>query len=259
MRKIPVSVVIIAKNEEHNLHSCLKSARNFHETVVLVDSSSTDNTLSIAQDMADKVDVSDFDGFGPLKNRAVKMATLDWVFVLDADERITPKLEEEIRTRLSKVSESLPAGFSVPRTNRFLGRWITHGGWYPDRTIRLFNKQRGQFNQAEVHESVQLDSKPDILHFPMLHNPYPRLDDYMIKFNRYSRLSAEKMFAQGKRAGVLDLSLRPLFHLFRTLILKRAYMDGAAGIAVSWLTCMSVFFKYLRLYEIQIKEKSGTP
>jgi glycosyltransferase involved in cell wall biosynthesis len=244
---LKVSVVIITYNEKDNVQDALESA-GWADEVVVLDSLSTDGTPEICRRFTDKVYQEKWRGFAMQKQRAVELATNDWVFVLDADERFTDPLKAEIRTLMEMGPES--PGYRVPRKNHFMGKFIRYGGWYPDYSVRLFDRTRGRFGTRNVHEAVELDAAAGTLKNPMLHYTYKDVSDYIERMERYSTLIAKDMDVEGRRAGVLDLTLRPLYTFFKMYVLKQGIRDGYHGLLLAGLYACYTYVKYAKLWEI---------
>lgn len=247
-----LSVVVITLNEEKNIGEALESA-SFADEVVVLDSFSTDGTPEICKGFTDKVYQEEWRGFSGQKQRAVDLAGNDWVFVLDADERITPGLAEEIK----RLMEAGPdrAGYYCPRRNHFMGREIRHGGWYPDYSVRLFDRRRGRFKERAVHEAVRLDGEAGYLKTPMLHFTYDSVSDYLRRMDKYSTLAAEELRKDGRKATIADLLLRPQGTFLKMFFLKRGFLDGIYWFLLAGLYSFYVFSKYAKLLEMQLKDK----
>ncbi len=242
----PLSAVLIALNEGARIGACLDSLA-FADEIVVVDSGSIDDTAEIARAHGARVVDLPWKGFGPQKQAAVEAATHDTVFNLDCDERVTPELASEIAALLG--SEPACAAWTVPRRT-FLGdKEIRHCGWYPDRTVRLFDRRRARFSEDLVHERVIVDGKTGELANPLLHYSFTGLADLLVKLNRYSDLSARQMADKGRRCGPFDLLLRPPFAFFKTFVLRLGFLDGVEGFIVSCSTAMLSFAKYVKLRE----------
>ncbi|MDI6742624.1 MAG: glycosyltransferase family 2 protein, partial [Smithella sp.] len=196
MNKVSLSVAIITKNEEENIRPCLQSVA-FAAQIVIVDSGSTDATLSIAKEFDCDIYNEEWRGFGPQKQSAIDKCRESWILVLDADERIPQATVDVIRKIVtdSAVEEN---GFSFPRKNFFQGRWIKHAGWWPDRIVRLFRKETGRMSAALVHESVEVDGKIGELDAVIEHYTESRLTRILQKIDKYSTLGAETAFKEGK-------------------------------------------------------------
>ena len=246
-----LSVVLITRNEEKNVRAALESAR-FADEIVVVDSYSDDATVRISREYTDRVYQEDWRGFSAQKSYAVSLAENDWVFVLDADERITEGLAREIRELVDRGPDK--DGYLCPRRNHFMGREIKYGGWYPDYSLRLFDKSKAGFGDRAVHEAVELKKgEPGRLKNPMLHYTYSGVSDYLTRMERYSALAAGELKKAGKKPTVLDLSLRPAFTFLKMYIIKQGFRDGIHGLVLAGLYSCYTFAKYAKLWEAQKK------
>ena len=241
---IPVSVVIVTRDEEMNIEDALRSAAGAQE-IVVVDSFSKDRTVEICRQYTGKVYQHEWRGYAGQKQLAVDLAQGPWVLILDADERITPELRDEI-TRVVKNTDC--DGFSMPRRNYFLGRWIRHSGWWPDRTLRLFRKDRGGLEDREVHEKVVVSGKVGQLDAPLEHYTYRTISDYVRKMEVYSSLAAAQIRKQ-RRPGAFSLLVKPLFTFFKMYVLRRGFLDGMHGLMLAWLYSYYTFLKYAKAWE----------
>jgi glycosyltransferase involved in cell wall biosynthesis len=244
---LSLSVVIITLNEEANLPRTLASVAWADEIVVL-DSGSTDRTREIAESFHAKVFVEPWKGFAGQKNSALAKATGDWILSLDADEELEPALAEEIRDTLA--GNPTEAGFWIPRKNFFLGRWIRHGGFYPDPKLRLFRRGIGAFEDRLVHEDIRVQGATGKLRHPLLHHAYPSLDSYLEHMNRYSSLGAQ-MEAAKKASGFsfIDIVIRPRLTLFYNYILRAGFLDGREGLLLHLYHANYVSWKYAKAWE----------
>ena len=211
----PLSVVIITKNEERFIKDAIKSAQ-FADEILVLDSGSTDDTCRIAKELGARIKNQDWLGFGPQKNKAVELAKNDWVFVLDSDERISPKLQDEILLTLINPQSD---GYHAARLNNFFGKNIKTCGLYPDYSIRLFNRTKGRFNNVAVHESVQINGKVAKLKNHMIHLAYESVDEFIVKQKRYAALSH-------KKKNLLKALFSPCWTFFRLYFLKLGFLDG---------------------------------
>ena len=230
-----LSVVIITKNEQNYISEALKSAQFANEIVVL-DSGSNDKTCEIAREFGAKVYEHEWLGFGAQKNKAVSLAQNNWVFVLDADERITVELANEI-TNLLMHSNKVNA-YYVARLNYFFGNPIKTCGLYPDYSIRLFNRTKARFNEVAVHESVQIDEKVGKLQNHMLHLAYVNIEEFIEKQNKYSSLHHKK--------GRIKALVSPWWTFFKLYVIKRGFCDGWRGFVISVLYSQYTFWKYIK-------------
>lgn len=243
-----LSVVLITKNEETNLPRALGSV-TWADEIIVLDSHSTDRTAEIARQYGAKVCEIDWPGFGLAKQKAVELATGEWILSLDADEVVTPELANDIKDILS--NNSSVNGYYLPRRTNFLGRWIYHSGWYPDYVLRLFRKSRGKFDDAVVHEKVEVEGPTAQLRSDLLHFSYPTLELYFEKFNRYTTLGAEEALRQGKRAGWADMTIRPWIAFVKHYVSKQGFRDGLEGFILSVLSATAVMVKYAKLRQMQ--------
>ncbi len=243
-----VSAIIITKNEAHNLSECLATLNWVHEMIV-VDAESEDGTADLAREFTDKVFIRKWEGYANAKSFALAQATGDWIFAIDADERVTPELREEICALLSVEPQC--AGYEMPRLANFLGKWMMHGGWYPGHVLRLFRREIGGFDNVAVHEAVQVPGKIGRLRHHLLHYTDPDIKHYFEKYNRYTSLAAEELQRQGKRFHLWDLLFRPLWFFFRMYILRTGFMDGLPGFILASFSAAYVFTKYAKLWELQ--------
>lgn len=240
-----LSVIIITKNEAAHIAECLASV-SFADEIIVLDSGSTDRTVELARALGAQVHQSaDWPGFGPQKNRALALATQDWVFSIDADERVTPELREEI---IATLREPTRSGYEVNRLSEFCGKPIRHSGWWPDPVLRLFRRDSGKFNDVLVHESVSLnDGKPGRLKFHLLHYPHPTLDSLIDKVNRYSSEAAKMMFAKGKRAGLPMIVVHSIWTFIRIYFLRLGILDGRHGFVLAVTAASGNFLRYSKL------------
>lgn len=243
-----LSVTVIALNEEANIVPCLESVRFADEVVVVVDSGSTDRTLELARKFTDRIFTIDWRGFAGTKNFALEQAEGEWVFSLDADERVPEALQAEI---LGVVKAGGPlAAFKIPRKNYVGGRWIRHLGWYPDYTLRLFRKGQGRFRERQVHEEVEVAGPVGFLHTPLEHFSYNNLEEYTARQDRYARLAAQEMRRAGRRPLPGELLWRPILTFLKLFIWKRGFLEGALGLQLSLQSSRYNFLKYHYLREL---------
>ena len=243
-----ISAVVIANNEERNIARCLDSLA-WADEIILIDSDYLDRTAEIARAHGARVTKRSWNGFGPTKQAAVDLATSDWVLSIDADEVVNPALAAMIRQKIEGASEV--SGYYIKRKTLFMGRWIQYCGWYPDRVLRLFRRNRGRFDDALVHERVILDGPGENIEEDILHYSYPDLETYMAKFGRYMALGAEELHAKGRRAGLLDLTIRPVASFVKHYVTRQGFRDGVPGLVISTMSSIAVFVKYAKLWELQ--------
>jgi (heptosyl)LPS beta-1,4-glucosyltransferase len=242
-----VSVTIITKNEAGNIEAALASVAWADERIV-VDAESTDDTVSRAQSLANRVTIRRWAGYGTQKNYAANLARHDWILSLDADERITPALAAEIRALPDSPS---PAGYRMPRATHHLGRWIRSTDWYPDYQLRLYDRRRARWSEPPVHESVQADGDIATLGKEIEHYPYRDIAHHHQTIDRYTTLAAEGMHGRGRRASAADLVLHPPAAFLRNYILRGGIRDGVPGLIVSAMNSYYVFLKFAKLWELE--------
>jgi glycosyltransferase involved in cell wall biosynthesis len=245
-----LSVIVIALNAQEKIRACLETVA-WADEIVVCDSGSNDETTAIARQYTERVYTDPWRGFGAHKNLALDRATHPWVLSLDTDERVTPELERRIRQLLAGGAEA--AGYLVPRRNYFLGRWIRHGGWYPDYVLRLFRRDRGRFRERAVHEAVEVAGPTARLAEPIEHYTYDSVSAYLARMDRYAGLAAEELQRAGARCTPLDLLLRPPATAFKMYVLRQGYRDGVHGLALAGLYAGYTFAKYLKLWELEAK------
>jgi len=244
---VTLSVAVITYNEEANIGRLLESTRQADEHIVL-DCGSTDRTLEIARAFGAKTFTEKWKGYSAQKNSAIEKTAGDWVLSLDADEAVEPELMEEIR----HVIGHNPAvnGYYIPRKNYFLGRWICHGGFYPDRKLRLFRRGRGRFGERAVHEVVQVDGPTGTLKHALVHNAYPTLEGYIQHMNRYSSLGAEIVAARDGRFSVLNIVVNPLATFVYNYFFRLGLLDGREGLLLNLYHSVYVSWKYAKAWEL---------
>ena len=238
-----VSVIVITLDEEHVVADCLESVRWADEVVVL-DCGSTDRTVEICRSYTDRVYETDWPGFGIQKNRALSHATRDWVLSLDADERVTPALAEEIQARLP---DSGANGLVIPFRSSYLGRFIRHGDWRNERHLRLFRRTAGQFSDDPVHERLIVDGEIGRLENPILHHSFATLEEVQDKVNRYSTAGAERRFVAGQRSSLLKALSHASWTFFRGYVLKTGFLDGREGFLLAVSNAEGSYYTYLKL------------
>jgi glycosyltransferase involved in cell wall biosynthesis len=248
-RSVSLSAVMIAKNAEATIEKALKSVRFCDEIIVVVDSSSTDTTESIARRLANHVEVRDWEGFGPAKRAVVSLAKGRWIFSIDADEEVTHDLASSICDTLVSDTPSSVA-YRIKRRTRFLGRWMLHGDWGRDRVVRLFQKEKAQFTDDPVHESVSAPDTKPILHGWLLHEGDQDISSYLIRLDRYTTLAAELLHSSGRRSGYLSIIVRPLFKFLQVYFIRLGLLDGWQGLVLAWYSAVYVFTKYAKLRDL---------
>ena len=244
-----VSVTIITLNEETNIRACLESVK-WADEILVSDSGSSDRTVEICREYGAKVFSDGWYGFGRQKNLIAGRAANDWILNVDADERVAPELKKEIEEALNNGDCE---GYNIPRKNFFGDKWIRHCGWYPDYNLRLYRKDKGRFNERNVHEAVQIDGKISFLNAPLEHYTYRDISDYLKRMDRYSTLAAEEMFKQGRSAGYFNIVFRPLATFLKMFFLQKGFMEGYIGLILSCLYASYTMSKYAKLWEMSKK------
>ncbi len=280
-----LSVVIITHNEEANLVRTLESVKPLvsdgQGEIIVVDSGSTDRTVDIAKSFGAKVFVEEWKGYAAQKNSAIDKATGDWILSLDADEEAEPELVEELTGQGSDgesipntgsrewcltmehagrnldVLKGMPVGFSVCRKNYFLGRWIQHGGFWPDPKVRLFKRTMGRFEDRSVHETIQVSGRVvQIERGAILHHSYATLSDYIDHMNRYSSLGAEMVVADRRRGfSIINIVLRPATTFFYNYVFRLGFLDGREGLLLHLYHAVYVSWKYAKAWELSRKQQ----
>ncbi|RNC68900.1 MAG: glycosyltransferase family 2 protein [Desulfuromonadales bacterium] len=248
-----ITATIIAKNEEKNLPACLESL-DFADEIVVVDSGSTDRTGDICRSHPKvRYEIREWDGFGRQKNAAADLALNDWVFNIDADERVSP----ELRASILAADVNRFDGFRVARENYFGGRRIRHCGWYPDYNLRFYNRQRCRFGERLVHEAVEYSGPVGTLVGNLVHYTYQGISDYLTRMDRYSTLAAQEVVKAGKRPGIAAVTVRPLFTFVKMFLFKKGFLEGYHGFLLSVLYGVYTFAKYAKAREIRAGETHG--
>lgn len=243
--KILVSVVIITKDEEKNIGDALESIKDF-EDIIIVDSFSSDRTVETCKKYTNRVYQHRWAGYARQKQKGVDYAERLWILILDADERVTPDLRDEIR---QKIGDTVCSGFYIPRKNFFLGKWIRHSGWWPDYTLRLFKKEVSYVEQREVHEKVIVKGIVGHLKEPLEHYTYRSISGYINKMENYSTLAAKELLDKGSKPSVMSMCTRPFGMFLKMFFLRQGFRDGVHGLILAVLYGFYTFLKYAKLWE----------
>ena len=241
-----LSVVVITKDEEERLRACLESVA-WADEVIVVDAESTDKTAQIAREFTDRVWVRPWPGFAAQKNFGLAQATGDWILSVDADEEVSKELRQEVLAVLA--AEAAVAGYRIPRQNVFWGRWIRHGGLYPDWQLRLFRRGQGRFVEHVVHESVEVSGPVGQLGAPLVHRSYRDVADFLARADRYSTLAAEERVRSGRPARFGDLVLRPAGRFLSMYVVHGGFLDGWRGFLLAVLYAYYVFIRSAKIWE----------
>jgi glycosyltransferase involved in cell wall biosynthesis len=243
-----VSVTIITLNESDHIEAAIDSA-SWADEILVVDAGSRDDTVAIARRKGVRVETRAWTGYVDQKNYAQSLASHDWIFSLDADERIPPALAAEVRTLLA--TEPSQRGYRVPRVTHHLGRWVRTTDFYPDYQMRVYDRRAARWTGRYVHESVTIDGPPGRLINELHHYSYRDLHDQLNRLNHYSTLAARQLYEQGRRTGPLELLLHPPAAFLRNYVLRRGFMDGTVGLTISLINSYGVFLKFAKLWELQ--------
>ncbi len=243
-----LSIIIITKNEAHHIASCLDSVASWADEIIILDSGSTDETVSICEKYTPHVYETDWPGYGPQKQRALEKATGKWIFSIDADETVSQQLENEIKQAIKSTKY---VGYQIPRLSKFCGKEIHHSGWWPDYTIRLFRKKSGNFSLAPVHEKVDVEGPVGKLKTPLLHDTYESLEEAISKMNHYSSLSAKMLFDQGKKSSLGKALAKSVWTFIRIYFVKAGFLDGKHGLMLAILNTEGTYYKYIKLLELR--------
>lgn len=247
-----LTVTVITRNEAANIGAVLESVAWADQTVV-VDSESTDDTVALARRHTPNVFVRGWPGFSAQKNFAAEQAANDWILSVDADERVTPALADEIRRLLAGEPRAL--GYRIPRVSFYLGRWIRSTDWYPDPQLRLYDRRAGRWIGDYVHEHVEVSGAVEQLQNDLQHLPYRDISHHLQTMDRYTTLAAGQMVAAGRRVVAPALLARPLGAFARNYVLRGGWRDGTAGLVISLLNSYYVFLKFAKLWEATRRRK----
>ena len=253
MKKMTLSVIIAAKNEGHHIEACVKSV-SFADEVLVLDSGSTDDTVTRAQEAGATVHATDWPGYGPQQQRGIKLAKSDWVLSLDADELVSDALREEI---LAAMVQTDFDGFFLPRHSSFCGVFIEHGGWRPDFTLRLVRQPLAGFTDHFLHAHMTVNGRAGHLKAPIIHYSYRTLDDVLEKLNRYSRGAARDLADRGGSSTLTKAIFKGFWAFFRTYFIRRGFLDGQMGLALAIYNGQTTYYKYLRLWMAKTKNHSA--
>ncbi|MBV8810264.1 MAG: glycosyltransferase family 2 protein [Acidobacteriaceae bacterium] len=238
-----ISATIITFNEERNISRVIESLRCCDEILVL-DSGSNDRTVEIASNLGARVVEASWHGYATQKNMAMELAANDWIFSIDADESLSEALEAEI-WQIKKAGPKFD-GYTVPRLAQYMGRWIMHSGWYPDRKIRLFNKQRATWVGEFVHETVKITGSIGHLNSNLLHFTCDSLSQHVRTMDSYTTLAAQEIAAREKNVPLSKLLFDPPWTFFQTYVLKLGFLDGVEGLTIAYMAAFYNYVKYAK-------------
>ncbi len=252
-----LSVVIITLNEEKNLERCLLSVKRIADEIVVIDSLSTDNTVPIAEKFGARIISQKFLGHIEQKNFAAQQAANDWVLSLDADEVVTPEMEQSI---LAVKANTTHDAYSFPRLNNYCGKWIKHSGWYPDRKTRLFNRTKGEWTGENPHDRWELydkAKKPKQLNGDLQHYSFYTISDHVKKIEKYSDIAARLRVAKGKNYSILQIVIVPQWKFVSDYFIRLGFLDGYEGFIICKLGAMEKMIKYSKTRQYAQMKKQG--
>ena len=239
-----LSVIIITLNEAHNISACLDSV-SWADEIIVVDSGSTDDTVALGRKYTPHVYVHDWPGFGTQKNRALSYASNEWVFSIDADERVTSELRSEIEAALENPNGR--EAFRIPRLSSFCGRYMRHSGWYPDYVTRLFHRGSAKFSDDLVHERLIVEGSVGTLSQSLLHETFHDLEELLAKINQYSTAGADMLSNKNRTATLKKAVGHALWAFFRTYVVRAGFLDGREGFMLAVSTAESAYYRYAKL------------
>ncbi|MFA5038997.1 MAG: glycosyltransferase family 2 protein [Candidatus Omnitrophota bacterium] len=247
MAKIPLTAVILTKNEEENISACIQSLKDWADEIIVVDDLSTDATVKIAQGAADKVILRKMEVEGTHRNWAYAQAKNSWVLSLDADETVTEELKREISQALASTEH---ACFSVPLRNFIGGYWVRHGGWYPAAKVRLFRKEKFKYEDAVVHPRVEVQGSCGHLKSDIIHKGYPDFTHFLASLNRQTTLEAQKWVTTNRKMGQGKIAWRAIDRFFRRYLRKKGWKDGYVGFMVAFFDTMYQLISYAKFRQM---------
>lgn len=252
-----ISAVIVTYNNEKKIEACLQSLQGVADEIIVVDSESTDYTRKIAGYFTSKVFKYSPTDYAELKNIGHRLASYFWILSVEPDERLSTELRVELLRLKKKQVEA--EGFSIPRISFYLGRWIRHSGWYPNRRVRLYNKDNGFWIKETFRVFLKFSGKIKKLRYPVEHLAFSSLSDHVIYLNRLSERRAQQLYSRRKKARLYHFCFLPMLRFFRTYFLKAGWLDGYPGLVISTMSAYSVFLRYAKLKEIWKKGEKIEP
>jgi len=243
--KDKISAIIPTFNEEDYIEAAIKSV-DFADEIIIIDSYSTDNTIEIAKKYNVKIIQREFDDFSSQKNYAITLTKYNWVYILDADERIPKSLKKEIIAAVS--SKAKEVAYRVYRINIYMNKEIKYSGWQNDRSIRLFKKEFCKYDGKLVHENIVANGKTGVLKTKMKHYSYKGIDAMILKRNKYAQFQAVMLFEKGRKPNLFHFMLKPLIRFFKHYIVQLGFLDGFRGLIISFTYSYTVFIRYVKLW-----------
>ena len=252
--KSKISAVIITLNEERNIGRCIESLKDVSDEILVVDSFSTDQTENICLKHKVNFIQNDFVGYAEQKNFAIQLAQFDHILSVDADEALSTKLKYSIGFEKAK---GLKDAYEFSRLTNYCGKWIKHGAWYPDRKLRLWNRQKGMWNDRKLHEKVLLEPGTHIhyLKGDLLHYSFYTEEDHLNQIDLFTAIGSKEAFKNGEKVNWFNLKFKPAFRFFRDFILKAGFLDGREGFMISKNSAYSKHLKYKKLKELYREER----
>jgi len=245
---MPISSIIICKDEEDQIKDCLESIK-WTDEIIVVDAESKDRTVEIAKNYTDKIYIRKWEGYSTQRAFALSLASYEWVLSIDADERVTPELEDEI-CGIIKLNNQEINGYRIPRKSFFLNRWIKHSGWYPGYQMRLFRKESAKVAERLVHEGYEVKGRTGFLKNDILHFTVNSIKDFAARVNSYSTLQAIEKSRNRLRVKYSDLLFRPFAAFIQHYIFKSGYKDGPQGIMVAMFDLITNTLTYMKMWEL---------
>ena len=252
VKNLPVSVVIVARNEAANLPRCLAGVRGWTSETIVALNATTDASAALALAAGAQVHDLPWQGFRDTKNAALALATQPWALCLDADEEVSPSLRADLIAFFARPDYETFAGARFPRKVWFIDRWITHGDWYPDLSLRLIRRDRARWaGDAFVHEKMACTGPVATLRGDLYHYSFPSLSDHVAKINPFADLFLQQHLARGTRFSVFSAVFRPFWRFVRAYLFKLGFLDGYPGFYIAWATAFGAFVRYSRLFEAE--------
>ncbi len=253
---LPLSVVIVARNEAQTLPRCLASVQGWVAETLVVLNHTTDASETVARRLGSTVLQTEWRGFRDTKNWALDRAAQPWALCLDADEEVSPALRQDLTAFLARPDHAAFAGARFPRKVWFINRWITHGDWYPDLSLRLIQRSRARWGGDQfVHEKMEADGPIATLRGDLHHYSFPTLASHVAKINPFADLFVRQRQAKGAGFSLVEAIIRPGWRLFRAYVLKLGFLDGYPGFYIAWATAFGAFVRYSRLYELENRKE----
>jgi (heptosyl)LPS beta-1,4-glucosyltransferase len=251
-----ITAVVITKSEELNINACLDTLR-WVDQLIVVDAESTDRTVEIAKQYTAEVYIRPWPGFGPQKNFAMDQASSEWILIVDADERVTDVLRDEILRTIGGTVPDEVAAFEIPRRNFFYGRWLRGGGVYPDYQIRLLRRGAGRYDDTLVHERLNLNGRILRLTQPLDHYSIPTAGHHFRKIARYTTLAASEKLKAETRVSIAQVALHHVGTFLKVYVLRKGYVDGVPGLVAALFAAMYTFVKYAKAWELLEQRGEG--